>query len=269
MYDVLILTPDGDKYKLVMPHKCGSTFIENLINDNCFDVEVLGVGVVINPTDDYGIRTIDRTVKCVTYGRNPYKKTVSSFIENSHLYNVPLNTSKSQVISTFRNFIKTTKSVWEEHGDWNQSASYNNDIDGLNATNQLPLVRHWDHVQPTYNDVMNAFYWDTRVECQHLKLEHINDNFPLKKYWRSNNDITWEEITSNYYNQGYTPKNHELYHRSKYPVNMSTSQFYDNYIIKLVNEMFEKDFKMFDYDVFNDTKQIEEMDNVRLYSKGR
>ena len=36
---------------------------------------------------------------------------------------------------------------------------------------------------------------------------------------------------------------------------------FSNYIIKLVNEMFEKDFKMFDYDVFNDIKQIEEMDN--------
>ena len=83
----------------------------------------------------------------------------------------------------------------------------------------------------------------------------------VKKYWRSNNDITWEEITSNYYSQRNTRKNRELYHSSKYPVNLSTSQFYDNYIIKLVNEMFEKDFKMFDYDVFNDIKQIEEMDN--------
>jgi hypothetical protein len=250
MYDVLILTPDGDKYKLVMPHRCGSVFIENLINDNCFDVEVLGVSVTINPLDDYGIPAIDRTVKCVAYGRNPYKRIISSFIENSHLYNVPLNTSKSQVISSFRNFIKKTKSVWEEHGDWYQT-----------LPNQLPLVKYWDHFQPTYNDVMNALSWDTRVECQHLKLEHIKDNFPLKKYWRSNNDITWEEITSNYYSQRNTRKNHELYHISKYPGNMSTNQFYDNYIIKLVNEMFEKDFKMFEYDVFNDVKQIEEMDN--------
>ena len=250
MYDVLILTPDGDKYKLVMPHRCGSGFIENLIDDNCFDVEVLGVSVLINPRGDGGIRTIDRTVKCVTYGRNPYKRIVSSFIENSMIYNVPLNTSKSQVISTFRNFIKKTKSVWEEHGDWYQT-----------LPNQLPLVKYWDHFQPTYNDVMSALSWDTGVKCQHLKLEHVNDNFPLKKYWRSNNDITWEEITSNYYSQRNTRKNRELYHSSKYPVNMSISQFYDNYIIKLVNEMFEKDFKMFDYDVFNDTKQIEEMDN--------
>jgi len=253
MYDVLILTPDGDKYKLVIPHRCGSGFIENLINDNCFDVEVLGVSVPVG-----NVAEIDReeyphtigTVKCVTYGRNPYKRIVSSFIENSNMYNVPLNTSKSQVISTFRNFIKKTKSVWEEHGDWYQT-----------LPNQLPLVKYWDHFQPTYNDVMSALSWDTGVKCQHLKLEHVNDNFPLKKYWRSNNDITWEEITSNYYSQRNTRKNRELYHSSKYPVNMSTSQFYDNYIIKLVNEMFEKDFKMFDYDVFNDIKQIEEMDN--------
>jgi len=263
MYDVLVLTPNGDKYKLIMPHRCGSGFIENLIDDNCFDVEVLGVNVSIHEkVYDYSLQKeldlsytksesfVDETVKCVSYGRNPYKRIISSFIQNSKIYKVPLNTSKSQIVSTFRNFIKKTKSVWEEYGDW-----YNT------LPNQLPLVRHWDHFQPTYNDVMNALDWDTRAECQYLKLEHINDNFPLKKYWRSNNDITWEEITSNYYSQRNSWKNSELYHSSKYPVNMSTSQFYDNYIIKLVNEMFEKDFKVFDYDVFNDIKQIEEMDN--------
>ena len=40
MYDVLILTPDGDKYKLVMPHRCGSGFIENLINLYQFHLEI-------------------------------------------------------------------------------------------------------------------------------------------------------------------------------------------------------------------------------------
>ena len=274
MFDAM-LEVNGDKLRLIFPHKCGSSAFGTLINNGFFNVKLL-------KTDD----VCDRETEVFAYSRNPYHRTISCFfqyklfffnkenandsVKNQKIY---IETDDRYKIDEFRSYIISVDDTYQQYGSW---------FVGGTDEYQERIIN--SHIQPSVNDIFNALNIIRNEELENrkvnfCKLEEIRNNFVLAEYWKE--DIskalkqinlldspspftTWKEYLDGY-NRGHkVPDTRavlstQFYNSTTYLYNSKIQDFYDEETIRCVNRIYEDDFKYFDYDVVN---HVEDIHNV-------
>jgi hypothetical protein len=279
MFDAM-LEVNGDKLRLIFPHKCGSSAFGTLINNGFFNVKLLRI-------DD----VCDRETEVFAYSRNPYHRIISCFfqyklfffnkenandsVKNQKIY---IETDDRYKIDEFRSYIISVDDTYQQYGSW-----------FVRGTDEYQ-ERINSHIQPSVNDIFNAlqladYHLPGRGHNQNIirneelenrkvnfcKLEEIRNNFVLAEYWKEDiskalkqhNNIlfspspftTWKEYLDGYNRAQY----HKYYNSTTYLYNSKIQDFYDEETIRCVNRIYEDDFKYFDYDVVN---HVEDIHNV-------
>ena len=265
MFDCIVKV-DNSLIRIVLPHKCGSSTFGDLIQNNYFDVELIAIH--------------DQHTKCdniYVYGRTPYKKTISSFFQHKLMSlggdkyqkeyrDIPLENK----IDEFRKFISETKQVWDKYG-----LMY--DADNSNFQD------YYDHISPSTIDVFSAVwnlglpydkskiskYLDSLSDkITYLKLEDVRENFPLKNNWKHSKDRfslfrDFEDYLNKYelmrqetHHERY--EHHTYYNSTNILRNAPYYVFYDKPTLDIVNEMFEMDFRFYDYEKCDNLTDIKE-----------
>ena len=256
MFDCIVEL-DNKKIRLIFPHKCGSGTFGNLIEQGYFDVDVIAFDEQEIPTDEIHV-----------YGRNPYKKTISSFFQ-MQLMNDDQNKysekSAPEKVDEFRDFVRETKKVWEEYGlIWNSTKRFEGkDYLGI----------HYNHIVPTTVDIFGVV-WSPLKKYHHMKipqhmeeikdemifhqLEDVRNNFVLKDYWKESSDSfrpfdDFDDYLEKYKTMKQNTKEERHQHHAYYnSTNMIRKNvpyyiFYDEETMMSVNSMFDMDFKFFNY----------------------
>jgi len=266
MFDCIVKV-DNSLIRIILPHKCGSTTFGDLIKNDYFDVEIIAIN--------------DPHTKCdniYVYGRTPYKKTISSFFQQKYISSgiaksqeeylkIPLENK----IDEFRKFISEIKQAWDKYG-----LMYDEKL--------MPHLRdYYSHIQPTTIDVFNAV-WDMDLpfdkfkigeyvdslsdKITFLKLEDVRNNFPLKDNWKRSDDRfalfkDFEDYLNKYelmrqetHDERY--EHHVYYNSTNILRNAPYYVFYDKPTLDIVNELFEMDFRFFDYEKCDNLTDIKE-----------
>jgi len=252
-----IVEVNNKKIRLIFPHKCGSGTFGNLIEQGYFDVDVIALDEKEIPTDEIHV-----------YGRNPYKKTISSFFQmqlmngNQNEYS---EKSAPEKVDEFRDFVRETKKVWEEYGViWNSTERFEGkDYLGI----------HYNHIVPTTVDIFgcvwsqDGYYDPMKIEeymnqiknkMTFLQLEDVRNNFALKDYWKISSDSFKAFDDFNHYLEKYKSMEqnteqerhqHHAYYNSTNMIRKNAPYyiFYDEETMMSVNSMFDLDFKFFNY----------------------
>lgn len=260
MFNVIVEL-NNKKIRIIFPHKCGSSTFRNLIQNGYFDVPLIAENRKKIPADEIHV-----------YGRNPYRKTISSFFQMKFTSDSNIDyieRTSDEKVDEFRNFIRKTKKVWEEHGLI------------PNATEDLPtdLEIYYNHVIPTCVDMLvelghpvkefdhmkiNTFEKYCLQKMEEMKdkvifhhLEDVLNNFVLKDYWKESSDFfkpfeSFDDYLDKYKSMKHDTHTeryqHHVYYNSTNVIRNSPYHiFYDEETLMSVNSMFDMDFKYFNY----------------------
>jgi len=250
---VCVVEVNNKKIRLIFPHKCGSGTFSNLIRSGYFDVPLISTNDMDTPTEEIHV-----------YGRNPYRKAISSFFQMKLMSDRNIDygeTPTDEKVDEFRNFIRKTKKVWEQYG-----IVFNN-------TEDFPadLEVHYNHIIPACVDIFGCVWkngeYDSLNISKHMEeikdeiifhqLEDIRSNFILKDYWKKSTDSFKPFDDFNDYLDKYKAMRqktdtelyqHHVYYNSTNMLRKSPYHiFYDEETMRSVNWMFEIDFKYFNY----------------------
>ena len=253
MFDGIVEVNDK-KIRIIFPHKCGSGTFSNLLRSGYFDVPILSEDDKRTPTEEIHV-----------YGRNPYRKAISSFFQMKLMSDRNIDYGERTIahkVDEFRNFIRETKKVWEEYGFiYNATKDFTED-----------LKIHYNHILPTCVDIFGCV-WNTLKKYHHMKipqhmeeikdemifhqLEDVRNNFVLKDYWKESSDSfrpfddfddylnKYESMKHNTHDDRY--KHHVFYNSTNLIRKSPYYIFYDEETMKSVNSMFDMDFKYFNY----------------------
>tara|TARA_A100001388_G_scaffold275230_1_gene260346 strand:+ start:3840 stop:4655 length:816 start_codon:yes stop_codon:yes gene_type:complete len=252
MFDGIVEVNDK-KIRIIFPHKCGSGTFSNLLRSGYFDVPLISTNDRETPTEETHV-----------YGRNPYRKTISSFFQMKIMSDSNLEYGQRTIadkVDEFRNFICETKKVWEEYGlIYNATKDFTEDLE-----------IYYDHILPTCVDIFGCVRKSEEYDHMNIpkhmeeikdkvifhQLEDIRNNFVLKDYWKKTTDSFAPFDSFNDYLDKYKSMKQntdtELYQHHKYynSTNLIRKSpyyiFYDEETLKSVNSMFDMDFKFFDY----------------------
>ena len=253
MFDGIVEVNDK-KIRIIFPHKCGSGTFSNLIRQGYFDVPLIAENEKEILTEEIHV-----------YGRNPYRKAISSFFQMKIMEDENLNyrhKKSDDKVDEFRNFIRETEKVWKEYGlIYNATKDFTEDLE-----------KHYNHILPTCVDLFGCV-WNTLKKYHHMKipqhmeeikdemifhqLEDVRNNFVLKDYWKESSDSfrpfddfddylnKYESMKHNTHDDRY--KHHVFYNSTNLIRKSPYYIFYDEETIKSVNSMFDMDFKYFNY----------------------
>ena len=252
-----IVEVNNKKIRIIFPHKCGSGTFSNLLRSGYFDVPILSEDDKETPTEEIHV-----------YGRNPYRKTISSFFQMKIMSDNHLEYGQRTMadkVDEFRDFIRETKKVWEEYGlVWNSTKKFEGkDYLGI----------HYNHILPTCVDIFGCV-WSSTKQYDHMtipkhmeeikdevvfyQLEDVRNNFVLKDYWKKSNDSfkpfdDFDDYLDKYKKMKQNTKEERQQHHAYYnSTNMIRKNapyyiFYDDETMMSVNSMFDMDFKFFNY----------------------
>ena len=255
MFDGIVEVNDK-KIRIIFPHKCGSGTFSNLIRQGYFDVPLIAENEKEMATEETHV-----------YGRNPYKKTISSFFQMKLMEDSNIEYGErptDEKVDEFRNFIRETKKVWEEYGVvWNSTKKFEGkDYLGI----------HYNHIVSTCVDIFGCVWditknYDPMNVPKHMEeikdkiifyqLENVRNNFVLRDYWKKTTDTfkpfddfnnyldKYKSMRQDTHTQRYQ---HHTYYNSTNLVRKSPYYiFYDEETMMSVNSMFDLDFKYFNY----------------------
>lgn len=253
MFDGIVEVNDK-KIRIIFPHKCGSGTFSNLLRSGYFDVPILSEDDKRTPTEEIHV-----------YGRNPYKKAISSFFQMKLMSDRNIDYGERTIahkVDEFRNFIRETKKVWEEYGFiYNATKDFTED-----------LKIHYNHILPTCVDIFGCV-WSPTKQYDHMnipkhmeeikdevvfyQLEDVRHNFVLKDYWKKSTDAfkpfdDFDDYLDKYRAMKQDTQDdryqHHVYYNSTNLIRKSPYYiFYDEETIMSVNSMFDMDFKYFNY----------------------
>ena len=253
MFDGIVEVNDK-KIRIIFPHKCGSGTFSNLIRQGYFDVPLIAENEKEILTEEIHV-----------YGRNPYRKAISSFFQMKLMDDSSMEYGKrptDEKVGEFRNFIRETKKIWEQYGlIYNATKDFTEDLE-----------IHYNHILPTCVDIFGCI-WSPLKQYDHMtipkhmeeikdevvfyQLEDVRNNFVLKDCWKQSSDSfrpfgDFDDYLDKYKEMKQDTKDgkyqHHVYYNSTNLIRKSPYYiFYDEETIKLVNSMFDMDFKYFNY----------------------
>tara|TARA_B100000029_G_scaffold257781_1_gene254505 strand:+ start:1030 stop:2013 length:984 start_codon:yes stop_codon:yes gene_type:complete len=262
---VCVVEVNNKKIRLIFPHKCGSSTFSNLIRSGYFDVPLISTNDMDTPTEEIHV-----------YGRNPYRKAISSFFQMKLMSDRNIDKDfldkiekgldygerpTDEKVDEFRNFISKTKKVWEQYGLIE------------NHTKDFPaeLGVHYNHIKSTCVDIFGCVWKngeydpfnipkhmeEIKDEIIFYQLEDVRSNFILKNHWKKSTDSFKPFDDFGDYLDKYKAMRqdtdqdryqHHVYYNSTNMLRKSPYHiFYDEETMRSVNWMFEIDFKFFNY----------------------
>ena len=239
----------------VIPNRSGSSFMERhiLLEKNFYDIDIW-YQHELNPLPKLDIDKLHIEF----YGRNPYKRLVSGFflhwakptvedlhenkldpyqgvIKRSDIIKLP----KEKKILKFSRFVEILYALYKtyERDRW-----YSKIARGHCRLQHTLVSENIGYIEPFGKSVDS-------IRIQYKQIEDLENNFVLKENWKSTEYPDFGDFVR-YVKTEYKDKEKYLnsYSALGYD-NDSYMDYYNSDVLKMVNEIYEKDFELWNYEV--------------------
>ena len=248
-------------YYFVVPTRAGSSFMErhilpekNFSNVNCWYSHEL------NPLPKFDIDKLHIEF----YARNPYRRLVSGFFlhwmkpsaydlhedtKENQRGNI-LTISKEKKILKFGRFVETLYAINRtySHGEWKSKVARGHmeiqhkmlEISPVTAGNYL--CEDIGYIEPFGQSVDS-------IRIEYKQIEDLENNFVLKENWKSTEHPDFGDYIR-FMKEEYKDKEEYLHSYSQLGYSNDTyMDYYNSDVLKMVNEIYEKDFELWNYEV--------------------
>lgn len=251
----------------VIPNRSGSSFMERhiLLEKNFYDIDIW-YQHELNPLPKLDIDKLHIEF----YGRNPYKRLVSGFflhwakptVEDLHENKLDpyqsvimrgdiVKLPKEKKILKFSRFVEILYALYKTY----ERDRWHSKIARGHCRLQHTLVFYPQTVSTGNHLCKNIGYIEPfgksvdSIRIQYKQIEDLENNFVLKENWKSTEYPDFGDFVR-YVKTEYKDKEKYLnsYSALGYD-NDSYMDYYNSDVLKMVNEIYEKDFELWNYEV--------------------
>jgi hypothetical protein len=248
----------------VIPTRSGSSFMEkhildekNFSNVNCWYSHDL------NPLPKFDIDKLHIEF----YARNPYRRLVSGFFfhwlkpkvydlheDNTHgirqIRGNILSISKEKKILKFGRFVETLYAMHRTypHSKWKRKLAQGH-IEIQHKMLKISTVTTGNHLCEDIGYIEPFGESVDSIRIEYKQIEDLENNFVLKENWKSTEHPDFGDYIR-FMKEEYKDKEEYLNSYSQLGYSNDTyMDYYNSDVLKMVNEIYEKDFELWNYEV--------------------